>query len=107
MSILSGLEVELVLNTGASAVHKVYDSFVTLHDAAVAVWQIDHKVSQYMATKVLRGEFHDTQSGYTWSIEPTGKSKGDYRREKKEAFIARWRDESLTIPITKKGKNGE
>lgn len=48
------------------------------------------------------GEFHDTQTGKTWSVDAGGHTQKDYRDEKTDDFRKRWSEKVAQTEIKRK-----
>ncbi len=89
--ILVGLEIEWLNCVGASKKQIVFFDADDIHEAAVETLKCNWS-SGYQSSRILRGEFHDTKTEKTWSVDSGGHTKKDYRSETDLSFEKRWRE---------------
>lgn len=92
--ILCGLIVDWHNCAGASAVQINFFEANDIHEAAVAT--LKHNWSgSFQGQNVKSGEFHDTTSQKTWSVDRGGHTQKDYRHESEQAFRSRWNKKTV------------
>ena len=64
-----------------------------IHEAAVETLKASW-TTNWQHQRITGGEFHDTETLNTWSVDNGGHTQRDYRKEKTENFKTRWRDKS-------------
>lgn len=70
------------------------------HEAAVQMIKMS-RTTGYWSFTVIDGEFHDTETLKTWSVDSRGHTKKDYRNELTKDFALRWNEvlhDSQRIP---------
>lgn len=89
--ILVGCETLWMNCVGASCIDRSMfnDQFDDVYAASKALIRISWS-SSFQSQHFRSGEFHDTVSHKTWSVEYNGHTKKDYKRETEEAFRKRW-----------------
>ena len=85
-----GLNIKWRNSAGAEANEKYLFDAADIHEAAVETLKASWS-SPWQGQSVKNGEFHDTDTMNTWSVDSRGHTKRDYRKEKTEAFEKRWR----------------
>lgn len=60
-----------------------------LHDAVFKLLRYN-RTSSFGFQQVKNGEFHDTNTHVTWSVDSRGHTKKDYRIETEYDFRERW-----------------
>lgn len=89
--ILVGLDYVWMNCAGAKSDGKYFFEAIDLHDAAQETWKSTW-ASPWQTQTVLGGEFHDTETGRTWSVDGCGHSKKNYHAETDEEFRERWKN---------------
>lgn len=89
--ILVGLNVVWMNCCGARDEHKYFFEANDYHEAATEVLRTGWS-NPFQNQQVKDGEFHDTETKRTWSVDAGGHTKKDYRTETTDAFKERWED---------------
>lgn len=87
--ILCGLSLDHCNCAGYGHQSTVFFEADDVHDAAIqtikSTWTTGYQVQTF-----LNGEFHDTNTATTWSVDSRGHTKKDYRHESEYEFRERW-----------------
>lgn len=87
--ILVGLSYEWINAAGHSRIGTHYFEAEDIHEAASGTWKSTW-TTPFQCMTIKGGEFHDTETHNTWSVDSGGHTKKDYRRESEKSFINRW-----------------
>ena len=87
--ILVGLNYRWLNCVGACKEEKTFFEAQDIHEAAKETFKSTWS-SGFQVQTVVGGEFHDTETGKTWSVDANGHTKQDYRRERDSVFRKRW-----------------
>lgn len=90
--ILVGLNCEWSNCVGTHGEYKNYFECEDYRDAARCTLRNNYS-NRYQGQNVLNGEFHDTETNITWSVDYKGHTQKDYRKETNDSFIERWTNE--------------
>ena len=90
--ILVGLKIKWSNCVGAIDIHNLFFECNDYHEAATETLKCNWSNS-WQGQYVTSGEFHDTVSKNTWSVDSGGHTKKDYRKEKDNDFMKRWKSE--------------
>ena len=90
--IMVGLNYRWGNAAGASTTGKFFFEAKDYHEAAVETLKTSWS-NPWQVQMVIGGEFHDTSTHRTWSVDSGGHTKKDYRKESQQDFIKRWRGE--------------
>lgn len=88
--ILVGLKARWMNAAGASDNNRFFFTAVDVHEAAVETLKTSW-ATPWQSQSVEGGEFHDTDTLKTWSVDSGGHTKRDYKRETTESFVRRWK----------------
>ena len=89
MAILVALHLKWLNCCGAYANRKVFFESSDIHEAAVSTLKCNWSNS-WQSQSVSDGEFHDTLTLNTWSVDSGGHTMKDYRKESSKTFKRRW-----------------
>lgn len=87
--ILVGLQTEWMNCVGTSSTRYFLEEYSDIHEAAVAVLKSTWSTS-FQCQRFKHGEFHDTQTRKTWTVDAGGHTQKDYRSEGTVSFNKRW-----------------
>lgn len=88
--ILVGLKCRWTNCVGAEHINTYFFEAKDIHEAAVETLKSSWS-NPWQCLCVISGEFHDTSSLNTWSVDSGGHTKRDYRKEETETFKKRWK----------------
>lgn len=91
--ILCGLTIEYINCAGYASEKNFFFKAKDIHEAAIETCKCNYSCS-FWSRHVIKGEFHDTTTHNSWSIDSHGHTKGDYHREFIEDFFSRWEEET-------------
>ena len=91
--ILCGINLAWSNCAGTSSVKPYYFEANNIHEAAIATLKCNWSNS-FQGQTVKYGEFHDTDTHNTWSVDSGGHTQKNYRRESESVFKARWQQEA-------------
>ena len=89
MRILVGLKVGSLNCVGHESEDVIFFECTDIHQAAVETLKQNWS-NAWWVHYVIDGEFHDTQTQKTWTVDSRGHTKKDYRTETDNVFSARW-----------------
>ena len=89
--ILIGMRYERLDCTGRRTEGTYLEEAADIHAAAATVLKSSWGTPWQMKD-VVGGEFHDTATHKTWSVDRHGHTKHDYRDETEQAFRKRWEE---------------
>ncbi len=90
--ILVGLNIESINCVGHGGTTKTFFECDDIHEAAIETLKCNHSNS-FWVHSVLSGEFHDTETKRTWSVDSGGHTQKDYHNENSVSFRRRWNEE--------------
>lgn len=87
--ILVGINTEWLNCVGSHKERRFFFTAKDIHEAATETLKSNWSTS-WQNQRVVGGEFHDTETGKTWSVDAGGHTKRDYRKEPERQFRERW-----------------
>lgn len=90
--ILVGLNIESINCAGRGGIEQIFFECNDIHEAAVETLKCNHSNS-FWSVSVISGEFHDTETKRTWSVDSGGHTQKDYHSENSVSFRHRWDEE--------------
>lgn len=94
--IIVGAKIEELVCTGRYSAYRTLNfECQNIHEASKELWKCCHNSSPFFVYKFVYGEFHDTSTSNTWSVDSCGHTQKDYKKESKFDFLNRW-DNSYT-----------